>query len=323
MRASVFMAEGGFARLRRRITEIEARRTAVIDGETTPLGSAVDGASRPVLSPRRAGSALPFSIPKIDRLLAGGLRRNALHELRCAESRNTATATGFAAALLSRLMAQDDRPILWIVETPAAHEAGFIYGHGLGRFGVDPRRLIIVRLKAAREALWVFEEGLCCRGLAAVVTEIHGHPSVLDLTASRRLALRAREHGVMGILLRQTGIVAPGAATTRWLVAPRPAAAHVDDPDGIGRPAWRLTLERNRTGATGTFDVEWDHDRQNFALPAAVPAGPAHPLRIASPPRDRPAASPHMGKVVALRPLRKEQRELPPREIRRRHARAR
>ena len=51
---------------------------------------------------------------------------------------------------------------------------------------------------------------------AAVFAEIRGHPRRLDLTASRRLALRARKGGVMGLLLRHAAVSEPGAETTRW-----------------------------------------------------------------------------------------------------------
>jgi protein ImuA len=335
MRASVFMAGGGYARLRRRIAEIEAHGMPCAADADARVPS---DDTRPSLVSRRAGAALPFGIAEIDGHLGGGLRRNALHELHCAESRNAAAATGFAAALLARLSAADDRPMLWIVEKAAADEAGAIHGRGLEQFGLDPRRLIVVRLKAARDALWVFEEGLRCHGLSAVITEIRGHPPLLDLTASRRLALRAREHGVMGMFLRQAGATQAGAtqngvnhadaSTTRWLVAPRPAAADADDPAGIGNPAWRLTLERNRTGIPGTFDVEWNHARRTFALLASVPTefidGAPHPLPVAPPPLDRPAAPPGRGKIVALRSaIRPAGHELSSREIRRRRARAR
>jgi len=229
-------------------------------------------------------------------MLAGGLRRAALHEMRCDESRDTAAMTGFAAAVLARLGTEDDRPILWVVEAAAASEAGFPYGAGLARFGLDPRRLIVVRVARAADALWVFEEGLRCRGLAAVLTEIRGQPRLLDLTASRRLALRAREHGVMGLLLRQSNGALPGAASTRWLVTPRPATATDDYPAGIGHPVWRLTLERNRQGATGTFDVEWDHERLVFAEPAPALSRPRPSLPV-----DRPRPAPGEGAVVAFR----------------------
>jgi protein ImuA len=272
----------------------------------------------PALSPRRAGAALAFAIPRLDRLLAGGLRRAALHEMRCDESRDAAAMTGFAVALLARLADADNRPVLWVVEAAAAGEAGMPYGTGLAGFGLDPARLIVVRVAKPADALWVFEEGLRCRGLAAVLTEIRGHPRLLDLTASRRLALRAREHGVMGLLLRQSDRAPPGAASTRWLVAPRPASTSPDFPMGIGHPAWRLTLERNRQGATGTFDVEWDHDRRCFA-PAGI-AVPALSLPVAPHPLDRPPAPPDAGKIVAL-PVRRD--EPLPREEKRRHLRSR
>jgi protein ImuA len=281
----------------------------------------------PSLSPRRAGTVLPFAIPNLDRVLAGGLRRAALHEIRCAESRDTAAMTGFAVAVLSHLTAEDDRLILWIIEAAAAGEAGFPYGAGLARFGLDAERLIVVRVATAADALWVFEEGLRCRGLAAVLTEIRGHPSLLDLTASRRLALRAREHGVMGLLLRQSDRILPGAANTRWLVTPQPAAASTEYPAGIGHPAWRLTLERNRQGATGVFDVEWNHDKRCFASLADTlrEARPPLPRPVAPLSRDRPFAPADIGKIVALPATaqREEKRKLSPREEKRRRAWAR
>lgn len=338
------MAGGGFARLQRRIEKIEAnawvktrdnsetplpereglgeRHHPPLTGEVTKLARAA-----PSLSPRRAKTVLPFAISNLDCVLAGGLRRTALHEMRCAESRDTAAMTGFAVAVLSRLAVEDDRPILWIVEAAAMSEAGFPYGAGLDRFGLDIRRLIVVRVAKAADALWVFEEGLRCRGLAAVLTEIRGHPRLLDLTASRRLALRAREHGVMGLLLRQSDRVLPGAANTRWLVTPQPATASPEYPAGIGHPAWRLTLERNRQGATGVFNVEWNHDKRSFASLAETfrEAGPPLPRPVSPLSRDRPAASSDMGKIVALavssRPG--ERREPSAREEKRRRAWAR
>lgn len=258
MRDSVFMAEGGFAHLRRRIAQLERRAEGM--GASQNIAnlepSSPPARAPPSLSPRRADAVLPFAIPRLDRLLAGGLRRAALHEMRCDESRDASAMTGFAVAVLARLCAKDDRPVLWIVEAAAASEAGFPYGAGLARFGLDAHRLIVVRIAKPADALWVFEEGLRCSGLAAVLTEIRGHPRALDLTASRRLALRACEHGVLGLLLRQSDRAPPGAASTRWLIAPRPAPADEEYPAGIGPPAWRLTLERNRHGATGVFDVE-------------------------------------------------------------------
>jgi protein ImuA len=290
MLSNGFMAEDRFAALRLRIARIEGR-PAGIAGTHEAIAAAVV---------RPASLLLPFAVPRLDHMLSGGLRRHALHEIRSALTRDAAAATGFAAAILSRLSGEDERPILWIVEAAAGNEAGLPYGVGFDRFGLDSNRLIVVRVKKPGDALWVFEEALACRGLAAVLTEIRGSPGLLDLTASRRLALRARAGGVMGLLLRQCEHAEPGAATTRWLVAPRPATTLDDYPAGIGEPAWQLTLERNRAGATGTFDVEWDHVRRSFVpLAATGAAGAPHSLPVAAVPVDRSHPPAHAGSLVA------------------------
>jgi protein ImuA len=154
-----------------------------------------------------------------------------------------------------------------------------------------------VHTRRASETLWVFEEALRCRGVGAVLAEVRGHPRELDLTASRRLALRARDGGAMGLLLRQSGAAEPGAGATRWHVAPRAATTLDGFTEGIGRPAWRLTLERNRAGPTGIFDLEWNHDSRAFA-----PAGrPALSLSRAAAPFDRPDPPPAAGTRLAFR----------------------
>jgi protein ImuA len=304
MRASVFMAREMYAQLARRIAEIEGRPrpedgAGSVSAIIPPTGPEAHPApARQLLSPRRGGAVLPLGIAGLDRQLGGGMRRNALHEIRAAETRDASAAGGFAMALLARLAACDDRPVLLVIEEEAAREGGQPYGPGLDQFGLDPARLVVVRTRRPEETLWVFEEGLRCAGLAAVLGELRGHPKTLDLTASRRLALRARESGVMGLLLRQAAAAEPGAAMTRWRVSPRPAASVDDFTEGIGRPVWRLDLERNRAGPAGRFDLEWDHGALRFAIaadaPALLVAGAALPL-------DRPHLAHAPGTVVALR----------------------
>ena len=309
MRASVSMAHDAFARLRRRIAEIEGRPVVcdLANPEPQPSSSPLAGENPPPtrsggwgggyssgarsLGAHHSSAPLPFAIPQL------GLRRDALHELRSETSRDAASATGFAAALMACLAEIDRRPVLWVAEASALHEAGLPYGAGLDRFGTDSSRLILVRVRKPAEALWVFEEGLACRGLAAVLAEIRGNPRVLDLTATRRLALRAEAGGVMGLLMRQSAAPDATAAETRWSVAPLPAGVTDGYPAGIGRPAWRLTLERNRRGPAGTADVEWDHDRRAFAC---LEAGrPAHPRSVPAAPVDRPHPAPVVRSLVA------------------------
>ncbi len=152
MRASVSMAGEAFARLRRRIAEIEEAMPAGADeaeprppkalrrasgvaalAELAPgtLSAGLAVTEPNPFAPRRAGTLLPFAVPAVDHLLGGGLRRAALHEIRAAESRDAGAASGFAAALLARLAVADDRRILWIAESAAAAEAGFLYGGGI------------------------------------------------------------------------------------------------------------------------------------------------------------------------------------------------
>jgi protein ImuA len=286
------MAGKDIARLRRRIAEIEGRFPGLDVSEKVSDSGGLSKKTAP-FRPRR-GSLLPLGIASLDEALGGGLRRNALHEIRGGLP-EIGAATGFASALLS--LVPDKRPILWILEGASEREGGLPYGPGLVRFGLDPARLIVVRVRRPGEALWAFEEGLRCRGLAAAFAEIRGNPRKLDLTASRRLALRAGENGVMGLLLRQSGAAEPGAALTRWHVLPQPSLPPAGFPAGIGHSAWRLRLERNRSGVTGVFDLEWDHGFQRFA-----PAGlPALPFARPAAPADRPDPQAAPRQIVAPR----------------------
>lgn len=308
MRPAASMAKDTFAHLRQQIARIEANVAVRKDASSTvappvPGMATVDiarsspGRSGSQFTSRRTSAAIPFGIPKLDAVLGGGLHRAALHEMRTEESRNAAAVTGFAVALLARLALEDTRPFLWIVDQSVGRETGLPYGLGLHAFGMDPARLVIVRVKRPIDALWAFEEGLRCAGIYAVVTELSGNPRSLDLTASRRLALRAAETGITGLLLRPSAHSEPGAASTRWQVSPLPSAFDAEYPEGIGRSAWRLALERNRHGITGTFDVEWNHEQCSFA-PAGAP--PAHPRSLAAIPFDRSPPPSGQRKVMAL-----------------------
>jgi protein ImuA len=319
MRASVSMAGDVFVRLSRQIAAREGKQAIDLSGSfasTGPRPAAMLGdlpptersgppagpkaqpsPARLLLSPRRGGAVLPLGIAALDRLLGGGLRRNALHEVRSAITRDNTAATGFAAAILARLAVFDDRPILFVAGEDAAKEGGLPYGPGFDRFGLDSRRLVLVSARRPAEVLWVFEEGLRCPGLAAVLAELRGSPRALDLTASRRLSLRAGENGVMGLLLRQSGPPEPGAAATRWRVTPLPAATVGDFPAGIGRPVFRLALERNRAGPTGSIDLEWDHGARSFAIAVE----PALSFRGSPLSCDRPYLAGEAGAVLAFR----------------------
>ena len=254
---------------------------ASADARPTPRS---DGSER-----AENGKRLSLGVPRLDERLNGGLPLAALHEVRCTETRESGALTGFAAALLIRLAAIQSKPILWIEEETSLAEAGLLFGGGLARFGLDPNRLIVIRTRRTEDALWTLEEGLRCVGLAAVLAVIRASPQALDLTTSRRLALRAAKHGVMGLLLRQASEAEAGAATTRWRISSRPAGAMDGFTEGVGRPAWQADLEKNRLGPIGRFDLEWDHAEKCFIEPAAANLVTRTPVPIDRP--DRPTGT--------------------------------
>ena len=234
---------------------------------------------------------LATGVAGFDRLFGqGGLARNALHEVVTDEVRGGGAAAGFVVALLARAAAAGVAgAVLWASDAFAAREAGGPpYGPGLAALGLDPGRLLRVEGGSVADVLWALEEGLGSGALFAVVGEVLGRPSVLDLTASRRLLLRAREGGRTAVLLRHAAAeAAPSAAAARIRVAPHPSAAAF----GPGRPVWHLSVEKNRDGPVGSAVMEWDPHERAFRDPAP------HPRRVAAAPVDRPA-----GAVVALRP---------------------
>lgn len=256
------------------------RAVAAIEGRPTVGGGHVHG--EPAIAP-----LVDFGLATIDRRLGplGGLAAGSLHEIVCDESRAAGALAGFLAALLARLVERRKDRILWISTAEARRETGGLHAPGLAAFGLDPGRLVEIAVARPEEALWAAEEALACRGSAAVVVELPGNPRVLDLTATRRLALRAADGGALGLLARVGGSAGTTAAVTRWRVGARASRPFGDFPEGLGRPAFRLTLEKNRDGRLGDFEIEWDpHDRR-FALL------PAHSGASSSPSADRSAAT--------------------------------
>jgi protein ImuA len=237
---------------------------------------------------------LALGLPGFDGLFAaGGLLLPAVTELRAPETRHAGALTGFLAALLVTLASRRPGPVLWVCERRAAGEAGRAAALGLVHLGLDPSRLLVVGVAGAAELLWAAEEGLGCPGLSAVVGEIHGLPRALDLTASRRLALRAREGGVPMLLAGHAMPEASSTAAVRLAVVPRPSRPAGGFRAGPGFPAWSVTVEKNRDGRTGRIDLEWNSDDRRFRELAPLPV----PLVAGDP--DRPPRPGAPGQVVA------------------------
>jgi protein ImuA len=260
---------GALARLRDRIARIE-----------TCHGDGMPG--------RRAA----LDQGEVDAVLQGGLSRGVVHEV-FAEGRHSAAATGFIAGLAQRVRA--DRPLLWVRQDFAAHEAGALSMCGWRELGLDPRLLVMVHAHDAESALRTAADALACDALGAVVIEIWGETRLFDLVASRRLTLAARHSGVTGFLLRMAATPLPSTAETRWIVRPaasRPCAAW----QAWGAPVFETRLVRNRHGQTGQWTMEWKCDECLFRnVSCSDPQ--AHPQPVAAATADRP----HPAQVVSFR----------------------
>jgi protein ImuA len=304
--AMVAAAHAELCRLRRDIARIEGRLPE--SDRLTIVGSAAEGAAgaasaETVLRPRERRGRLSLGIPSFDRLIGGGLPLAALHEVRAGESRDGGVASGFVLALVARLASAGRvSSIVWIGEADIRREAGKLYAPGLVALGLDPTRVVEVAVRTETEALWAFEAALSCRGLDVAVCELR--KASLDLSATRRCALRARETGVTGFLLRVGDARAePSAAELRFGVSPAPAGEIGRFAQGVGRMAWRLTLEKNRLGPTGAFTMEWNAHERSFverrnrrADPQPLSAAPLH-----RPPHPAPAERGDVSEAILRR----------------------
>ena len=208
---------------------------------------------------------LPFGIADIDRRLpGGGLASGALHEiLGSPDLADDASATIFLTGILARL----EGPVLWCMRwrdlfAPALHLAG-----------LHPDRLIHVEAGSDTNVLLAMEECLRHAGLAGVVGELGKYST----TASKRLQLAAESSGVSAFVFRRAArveAVAEGtAAITRWRIAAAPSEA-LGIPS-LGRPRWRVALERVRGGNPHSWIVEGCDAQGRIGLPAALVDRPA------------------------------------------------
>lgn len=210
-----------------------------------------------------ARSERPFRLGEagIDAALGGGLARGALHEVHAA-SATGASASGFGLCLALR--AAGDRPLVWVRQEIGEAETGALHGEGVAAFGGDPRRLLVVRARGPTDVLRAAAEAARCPVVGAALFEIWGEPKVLDLKASRRLALAGAASGVTLVSVRLAARPVPSAAVTRWSAAAAPSVPL--EANAPGRPAFEVRLLRHRGGAPPfTWRLEWDRERASFA----------------------------------------------------------
>jgi protein ImuA len=195
-----------------------------------------------------------------------------LHELYAESGPDAPGLTGAGLALAT--LASGGRPLLWVRQAFLDSETGAPSATGLPELGIDPARIIRLRAVDPLAALQAGLEGARCRALGGTIVEMWGEARAYDLTASRRLALAARESGTSLLLLRAGAEPRSSAAKTRWSLRSAPSRALAAN--APGPPVFALTLLRARDGREGeSFIVEWDRDARAFTLlsPAGHRAG--------------------------------------------------
>ena len=140
--------------------------------------------------------AVPLGHEAADHVLGGGLKTGALHEVFAQGWGGGGFATLLALRLAATAAGGRGAPLFWIRSDYAALEYGAVAPHGLAALGGDGRQLVMVRTSHTGEALAAAADIVACPHVGCVLLEIEGAPRILDLTASRRLALAAQENGV-------------------------------------------------------------------------------------------------------------------------------
>jgi len=269
---------------------------------------------------RLASARLPLGVESLDSALAGGLALGRVHML-CGRPGHDGALTGFAVALLRRILAQKDEvaPVVWC-PAAAGGGSGMIYAAGLAALGLDPGRLLIVDSPSPGARLAALEDILRTEGLAAVIVEYDRVSQTSDywMRLARRAQLAAEASGVTGLLLGWP--VAASGFDSLWHIAPSssgksyaPAApsGHVGrDPswNPSWHPCWQVELRHARGGRPWSSQLSWDayanslseirREHAPEALPEPLPfatPGPAHrslPSRRVQP-SARPSSNGH------------------------------
>jgi protein ImuA len=192
-----------------------------------------------------------------------------------ADKAHDGAATAFVAAMLARRSGS----VMWVQDRFSRQQGGRLYETGLyHRFDIGGP-ILRVEVSHPRDALYAMEEAAACAALSAVVGEVDGRSSALDLTATRRLALRAKASGVTVWLIRSGEANGPSAARMRWRLASVPSLTHPHDAQAPGAPCWSAELVR----ATGRGPGMWNifHER-----------APHDRIRLVSGTRDESLAPP-------------------------------
>lgn len=213
-------------------------------------------------------SVLPhfsLGLPAVDEALGGGLGQASLHEVYAESPVHGPAATGFSLALAMRASAARSAtaPVVWVRQRLIDSEFGLPHGHGMAALGLDPARVLLVRVRDGADALKAAHDAVQCPAAGVVLAEIWGEPKALDLTATRRLSMAAAASGVTLFTSRIAAEPEPSAAASRWHVRAAPSRAL--EANAPGAAAFSVTLLRHRGSPCPlSWHMEWDHEYCRF-----------------------------------------------------------
>jgi protein ImuA len=211
----------------------------------------------------------PHSAPGTFPTLPQGL----VQEVYTDGARESGASLAFALTQAKSLLSARRPAILYVQLAQDGQFFGLPYGPGLAWFGLDPTKLVIVRVANMTEFLWATEEATACRAVAAIIAEVRGSSKLLNFTASRRLSLRASTNCVSLFMLRYGPRRESSAAHLRWQIRPHRSSSHALDDRAPGNARWHLNLERGRIAGN---QVDWmlEARKNGFAI-FSQPTGPA------------------------------------------------
>ena len=194
------------------------------------------------------------------------LPANACHEIMGEGKGDAASLFGFGVMLGAMLASRsgggrEGAPCFFVRELRRG--CGMLYPPGLVELGIDPAQCFSVHAPDLLAALKATADIARSGAAGAVLLEVEGNPRLLDLTASRRLALAAEKAGAAVLLLRSGAQESPSAAYSRWQVASAPSTPLLAD--APGGPAFDIALLRHRRLAAGrTARLTWNPEEQKF-----------------------------------------------------------
>lgn len=196
---------------------------------------------------QKSADVLPMGLGPLEEAFPNGIfPRGVIHEFVSFDRVGGAVSCGFIAGLLGKLM-RNSGICIWI--------SGFhtLFPTAIKSFGVDPEKVIFVRMGREKDLLWAMEEALKCEGITAVLAEIHQ----LDFVQSRRLQLAVEKSGVTGFILQHNPkLLGATACAARWKISSRPSQLE-DGLPGIGHPSWDIELLKVRNGNPGRWQMTW------------------------------------------------------------------